>query len=223
MNINLFHPHVLIAFGLHLLGYWVTAFIYFLLDYKTGRYAKIGNNYVETAKKSFINQIFYGSWPFATYMFEWHSTDPYYLYEILLGALGVLIFFEIYFYYLHRLFHVQPFYNLIHAEHHRLHVPFAVAAYDAHPLEILLLFNLPFSLGFVILNALGWKVPMYSMYLIILLASINVVKAHSGYNWKFFKCEFHEIHHRKRNYNYGFSVLLDQLSGTYWNPKIIES
>ena len=113
---------------------------------------------------------------------------------------------EMYFYYVHRLFHTPYLYKNIHYFHHKHDKPYALCAYVVHPLEHLLV-NLPTLLiGPAIFNV---GVSKQMMKIWISVANFSIISSHCGYfAWWGNVNNYHDIHHRLLKYNYGNSLYL---------------
>lgn len=131
------------------------------------------------------------------------------LVTLIRDMISILILVDISFYYIHRLLHVGPFYKYIHQFHHKWMHPVAVSAKYVHPIEFFLTYHLPFIIALIFA-----KPHIMSLILCVFIGSINIVKAHSGYNFSWFSAEDHDLHHKFKNVNFGFLLLLDNLHGT---------
>ena len=218
MENSLIISHFLVTLLIHLISYWITALIYFIIDFQTGRFDTIRETYIRITKKTAYNQLLYGSLVFALFMLDNNPNKYWTILGVLFETSYFFIFFELYFYHMHRLAHWTPIYKYIHAEHHKLHDPFGASAYDAHPMEIIFVNNMPFVIAFLIFN-----MHIYSIYLAVLISTVNVVKSHSGYNWLVFNSNFHALHHRFSKYNFGFTKILDKIYGTYCDPSTVHT
>lgn len=113
---------------------------------------------------------------------------------------------------IHRGMHYFPFvYDNIHVHHHKHIAPVAVAALDAHPLEVAVWDVLPFMIGPLILGA-----PTGLTLLSAVLAITQTVSAHSGYSLGAISDgTFHDLHHERMKCNYGGNFMMDRICGTY--------
>lgn len=128
-------------------------------------------------------------------------------YNVICEFVKVIIFlivFDIWFYWIHRMFHTIPYlYINFHKIHHHA---IDVSPFDAlvsSPFEGLISSHLP---GILLMNLLN--VHIITLYIIMLFAHIIVFLNHSTYDAR------HLIHHTKFNYNYGASIYMDILMGT---------
>ena len=113
---------------------------------------------------------------------------------------------EMYFYYVHRLFHTPYLYKNIHYFHHKHDKPYALCAYVVHPLEHLLV-NLPTLLIGPMIFHVGVSKQMMKIWVVV--ANISIISSHCGYfAWWGNVNNYHDIHHRLLKYNYGNSLYL---------------
>lgn len=129
--------------------------------------------------------------------------------------------FDTYFYWLHRLMHMEPIYTWVHKIHHRSISPNPLTTLSVNPLESLI-------------NG-GW-VPLFTMMLtvhsstMVLIAPFNIIMGlyvHSGFEflprwWNktwftkwFITATFHDQHHRYFKGNYGgYTTVWDRICKT---------
>jgi sterol desaturase/sphingolipid hydroxylase (fatty acid hydroxylase superfamily) len=129
--------------------------------------------------------------------------------------------FDTYFYWLHRLMHIEPVYTWVHKIHHRSISPNPLTTLSVSPIESLI-------------NG-GW-VPLFTALLsvhdatMVLITPCNVIMGlyvHTGYEflprwWNrtwltkwFITATFHDQHHRYFKGNYGgYTTVWDRLCGT---------
>ncbi|XP_074309726.1 sphinganine C4-monooxygenase 1 [Silene latifolia] len=126
-------------------------------------------------------------------------------------------------YFMHRYMHHNKFlYRHVHAQHHRLVVPYAFGALYNHPLEGLILDTIGGALSFLI----SGMSPRTSIFFFS-FATIKTVDDHCGL-WLpgnpfhvFFKnnTAYHDVHHQlygtKYNFSQPFFVMWDRILGTY--------
>lgn len=129
------------------------------------------------------------------------SDDPISLSKILLS----ILYEEILFYHIHRLFHDTQLY-FYHKEHHKLTSPIAIGVIYAHPLEHLLINVIP-----IVLSAKLANLNLMEAYLWSFIVSLSGFVSHSGY--KFLSTD-HDDHHLYHNVNYGVIGLCDYFYGT---------
>ncbi len=84
------------------------------------------------------------------------------------------VLFDIYFYFMHRLFHTKLLYWM-HKYHHRSMAPDPLAAFSFHPLEGLL------TGGFVPLMVLVFHLHIYAIIAATTYGVLNSVLIHSGH------------------------------------------
>lgn len=130
------------------------------------------------------------------------------LYEQILRLLVCILLEEILFYSIHRLLHLPVFYRSIHKLHHQIVAPIALSTLYVDPIDHLLLNVAPVLISPSICSVQG-----NFLYLWCLLVNISSIVSHCGYN-NLKTTEFHELHHRHRNVNYGVIGLCDKLLNT---------
>lgn len=216
----------------HILFYWIPCMFFYFFDryYEAKKklsIVKTQPKYIDNIKNSINWNMYYGAikqslfnqfvvaLPLCItvaplYMFiNDNDLDNLNLYELIRDLIYFILLIEIMFYYAHRLLHVPIFYKYIHAKHHKWKHPFAPSAIDVHYLEYIFAFLLPYFIYFIVVC------PHLLTYCIaIMLGSINIVKAHSGYDIPFFSSKYHDIHHKEKRYNFGFLDIMDYLHGT---------
>jgi methylsterol monooxygenase len=117
------------------------------------------------------------------------------------------IWVSVHFYWVHRFLHHKVLYKRFHAYHHQWVIPDSWAAFDAHPLEHLICNLLPVFLGPMLFDM---SLPCIRWWLHI--ATMNGIYAHCSDD----ENNFHQIHHRYPNRNYGISPgLMDWWQNTF--------
>lgn len=131
-----------------------------------------------------------------------------------------IVFYEVFYYFSHRLLHTNFLYKHIHSIHHKVKSPTVTSIYCFHPIESVghFIFHMTFVL----------TIPIHPYALIlssIFLHQGNIV-GHLGYEiyTKNFKDRFrflnsasgHFLHHQAENCNYGYAfTILDTVFKTY--------
>jgi lathosterol oxidase len=122
-------------------------------------------------------------------------------------AEAIFLFFwnEIYFYVIHRLFHLKSLYKY-HADHHYSHVPSPFSAYSFHWSEgILLGAVMPVIMCFHDFQALSLAtLPFMSIFMNVLGHSNVDFFPEKGMNHLFSFSKRHSLHHKIPHANYGF-------------------
>jgi len=130
--------------------------------------------------------------------------------ETILHVIGFSVVEEIFFYYIHRLFHHPKLYKHIHKKHHDWQAPIAISSLYAHPIEHLFANLLPAVLGPIVFGShvllgMAWFVT----------ALVSSILSHMGYHLPFLpSTEHHDYHHLKFTDNFGVFGVLDWLHGT---------
>jgi sterol desaturase/sphingolipid hydroxylase (fatty acid hydroxylase superfamily) len=135
--------------------------------------------------------------------------------------------FDCYFYWFHRLMHLEPIYTWVHKIHHYSVSPNALTTLSVNPLESLV------NGGFVPLFVALFTVHDSTMMLITPTNIIMGLYVHSGYeffprwwykSWAtkwFITASFHDQHHRYFSCNYGgYTTIWDWACGTV-RPKFL--
>jgi lathosterol oxidase len=135
--------------------------------------------------------------------------------------------FDTYFYWFHRLMHIEPIYTLVHKIHHYSVSPNVLTTLSVSPLESLV------NGGFVPLFTAMVAVHPATMALIGPTNIFMGLYVHAGYeffprwwnkSWAtkwFITATFHDQHHRYFNFNYGgYTTIWDWVCGTV-RPKFL--
>ena len=126
-------------------------------------------------------------------------------------------------YFAHRVLHVKWVYKNVHHIHHRYTAPFGMMANYVHPAETL-------WTGFgSFLPILLFGPHLLTVCIWIMLRQLQAVVIHVGYRFPWAPSSllpfiggapFHDLHHKKNNYNYApFFTWFDRLFGTTWPPR----
>lgn len=131
---------------------------------------------------------------------QW-SDNPFWF--VALFAL-IPIWTSIHFYWIHRMIHWPPLYELAHSVHHRNIITGPWSGLSMHPVEHLLYYTS------ILLHLIVATHPLHLLFHLYLL-SLNPMAEHSGYEGLEVKGQnrfdlgnfFHQLHHRHFNCNYG--------------------
>jgi Delta7-sterol 5-desaturase len=148
-----------------------------------------------------------------------HSPTSWWV--VALEYVAYFLGFDTYFYWFHRLMHLEPMYKWIHKLHHRSTSPNILTTLSVSPLESII------NGGFVPLFTALLTVHQSTM---LLIAPTNVIMGlyvHSGYeffprwwnkSWAtkwFITATFHDHHHHYFKYNFGgYTTIWDWICGT---------
>ena len=133
----------------------------------------------------------------------------------------VLLVQDFYFYWMHRIVHMTPFYDRVHRTHHLSTNPSAFSAFAFHPLEAIL------EIAIFLLLVVVIPIHVAALMTAGILSLIYNVYGHLGYEimprfiaksplgYWLNKSAYHNQHHRTYRYNYGlYTVIWDRLHGT---------
>lgn len=134
-------------------------------------------------------------------------------YGFLVNLFFTLSLSEIMFYTIHKTFHSKFLYKY-HKIHHEYVETNGISALYTDPIDYVFGNVLPFTFCIVFLNP-----PLYYIYtMIFLFLSNSIVLAHSNYT---FTDDFHKVHHKYSNVNYGILTIMDRIFGTYSNKELL--
>jgi len=139
---------------------------------------------------------------------------PLPLKKILIKLLMLVIWQDLSFYHIHRMFHLPVFYKW-HKRHHSITAPFSISHGYASWIEIVIANILPVVLGPIILD-----MSLLSTCIWALTGQFVAQFVHSGYKFNipllpsYMSANNHDIHHEQQNYWYGSGGLFDYLYST---------
>ncbi|XVE85875.1 hypothetical protein DITRI_Ditri17bG0126500 [Diplodiscus trichospermus] len=158
------------------------------------------------------------------------AEQPTSIYDIPKQILIAMVVMDTYQYFLHRfIFHNKYLYKYIHAQHHRLVVPYAYGAIYSHPSEAFLADTVGGSLGFL-LSGMSARTSIFFFCFI----TIKNVDDHCGimHPWNplhlIFRnnTAYHDLHHQlyggKYNYAQPFFVMWDKILGTHMPYSVVK-
>jgi len=149
------------------------------------------------------------------------NSEPAAWYVVLYEFLLYFFIFDVYFYAVHRLIHIEPLYSWTHRVHHKSIAPNPLSSSSMNPIEGTLE-------GLIIpLFLAAFTVHEASMMVIIPFATLMGWYVHCGYEFMprwwyrnpltswFITPMFHDQHHQYVTYNYGgFTTIWDRVFGT---------
>lgn len=197
--------------------YWLVAYVYKSLvnaytKSKRNLYALKRNQIVREIKQSFVSSVIAAAITTLSFrMYQLGQTkiytnlDAYTMWYFGASALALMLLYETYYYWLHRLLHVPFVFKLIHKVHHESLHPTVFTSFAFHPLEALF--------QFIFFPVIIMLIPLhYSILIVVLtLMTISAVINHSGveimkkrYLLKYIiGSTHHDLHHTKFNANFG--------------------
>ncbi len=124
----------------------------------------------------------------------------------------ILVFytFDFLFYFSHRLIHLPPFYKYIHKLHHTTHGDNAISVHYMTLPDFLMEVIIPYWIAITL-----WNCSFISSLIFAILAQINGIITHSGYNFVGFMNPYvHQDHHLYFNKNFGVGGPWDDILQT---------
>lgn len=120
----------------------------------------------------------------------------------LLHLLMNIVFGEIWFYSLHRMLHLKPFYNKLHKKHHEITNTVGVLALYAHPFDAIVV-----NLGSIYALHAIFGFSALQLFAVGSYATMNtVLHSHSSTASN----SPHQLHHLRFNVNYGLNLFMDK-------------
>ena len=183
--------------AIHVTTYWVVAFV-----------AHDTQHVNDDAKKQVLtNQLLWA--PIVTVPLLWAFPPPLDDDSLLLSAfqlVGCVLLMDIFVYCAHRPFHGCLLLQWAHRLHHTWNEPAPYTAFDAHPLEHMLVNTAPALMAAICVRASRSLLCVW-----VAVVAVSSVLAHRNIG-------FHSLHHKHRTCNFGtWPLLLDRLCGTYRN------
>ena len=153
-----------------------------------------------------------GLYFFYDYIIDINKTS---ILHIVIPVFIIFIIDDIFFYFVHRLIHVNKFlYKKIHRIHHEANMPVAIDYIYAHPLEWMVGYIGPF-IGILLYGGIS----IYTFWLYLIIRNLHEIFIHSGIHSSSFLYKIipfaannkhHDLHHEKYNCNYASTF-------TFWD------
>lgn len=147
----------------------------------------------------------FGFWAYQQGLTKIYNTiSDYSLIYFCMGPFLLLVLYETYYYWLHRIMHIPIIFKYVHKAHHQSIHPTVFASFAFHPLEAVLQFL--FFLIIIFVMPLHYAVLLATLMIMTVSAVIN----HSGI--EIFKSKIskhligsthHDLHHEEFKTNYG--------------------
>jgi len=114
---------------------------------------------------------------------------------------------EILFYSVHRIFHMNMFYQYVHKKHHEITTPIGISSVYMTFIDLYIGNIMPVYLPMILLNAHPLTIKIW-----IFMTTMNtIIFAHSGFK---LIAEAHDYHHSNFTKNFGTDLFMDRLFGT---------
>ena len=215
-------------YGLHIFMYWTVSIYFYICDritinkglWKSVKYTPIVKTIEDLNYKTFRSARWVAQNQIMTLMlltlipqkYVDKYYDNYHLYDMSYTEIAIRIIVGIqlcnmWFYLVHRMFHIKFLYKRIHYRHHMNTETVAVTALDANPLE-----HIISTMG--IFFVCSTPIPRFYIRCFgVIIMTWWTCDAHSGYTKP---SNRHEIHHKLHSYNYGQGLyLMDKLFGSH--------
>lgn len=163
----------------------------------------------------FVNILFFitVSWLYNWQLpWKWSLEESPDSVELAKHLIFCLICEDLVFYIMHRLLHCQPFYQLVHKQHHQFTTTVSIAAECSHPFEHFFCGNLSWIAGPLLL---GSKAHIWTINLWGILRHLQSHEGHSGYEfpWSMWRiipfqsdASYHDYHHATNIGNYASTM-----------------
>jgi len=203
-------------YSLFLISYYVPSYIIYSYDkIELNKIHKIqkNNDILGTYNKIFKRVLFntlIGIIP-GIYIISLYTNTckiPFSILKMITDIICTLISSDILFYICHRLLHTKILYKYFHKLHHEIKKPIGFGALYSTLTEIYVGNIFPLYTPLLFLSSHEITIMIW----IIITCCNTVILSHSGYKKL---SEFHDLHHEKFNVNYGSSVFMDKLFGTF--------
>ena len=122
-----------------------------------------------------------------------------------------IVYYDIFYYFLHRLLHTKYLYS-IHKIHHIKNIPDYYDYYNIHILE------LPFTSIGLIFAIYLYKLYIYQLLYAIIFINVRGILIHDN-QFIYLVGDHHLIHHKYYKCNYG-EYWLDYIFGTVYNKRL---
>lgn len=113
--------------------------------------------------------------------------------ELIIDFIVSELCWEIFYYYIHRLFHTKYLYKNYHKQHHEWSAPYAIVAHYANPIQYVLADLVPPFVGVAVMGS-----SLFSIYAFTIFGVIESCFHHCGYIVPVLPVVgFHDYHHKK--------------------------
>lgn len=209
--------YVIIPFLIHFSSFWLFCGLFYYYDKKfINKSINNREKYKKAIRISLLNQLcitlplLYLSRDIIKNIII--IADNYSLTKNMINIFLIGNLSNIFFYSIHRLFHLNYFYKKIHTVHHEFVEPVAPSSLYAHPIEHIFANTMPFLLAYFICGGCSYNITLG----LLCIGSFVTTSAHVNHDIKILGRE-HLYHHKFYKYNFGFGRYLDRLFRTNYN------
>lgn len=192
-----------------ILYFWFSYIISTLFCFIVDIYAEIKNKNIHHTERNNVILHYKHAIPVVSFNLFILGPPIFHIYYIFIPEINnlntiyyvIYIFFyglsvDISFYITHRIMHIPFFMNWSHKLHHSIRKPFGIHAIYTHWFDFIFANTIPVAFGPLIFGSTDSLLKLW----IVLSVTSTIIQGHGG--WKIFD-DFHDIHHRYVNCNYG--------------------